>query len=417
MTAGEPLPGGKDRLLRHGLLAQRLVDEGHDVTWWTSTFDHGRKRDRWPADHTLEIGPRYRIRAFRGGGYAKNVSLARIRDHRAVAHKVAASFARVPKPDLILCSYPTIELASASVRYGHRHAVPVAVDVRDQWPDIFLELVPKPLRPPARLALASAFRDARRTLRGATAILGVTPGMVKWGLARAGRTAGPLDRAFPLAYDGTPPPAPEVEKAVAAWRARRIGLPGSFPVCYFGAFSRHKLALETVLEAARILADRERGIEFVLCGDGDDLDHYRRLAAGARNVHFPGWVGKSEIWGLMSVAAMGLAPYASTPNYVENIPNKPIEYLAGGLPLLSSLQGNVEDLIRSTGCGIAYREDDPRALADKLADIAKAPEALEAMRDAARRIFLERFDAKRVYGEFSAHLGELAKAGGTRLTS
>src|SRR5688572_12390199 len=45
VTAGEPLPLGKQeqRLLRAGLLARYLVAAGHEVTWWTSTFDHTSK--------------------------------------------------------------------------------------------------------------------------------------------------------------------------------------------------------------------------------------------------------------------------------------------------------------------------------------------------------------------------------------
>ena len=48
LTVGEPLPcdGPNERLHRTGLLAEALHSRGHEVLWWSSTFDHARKRFR-----------------------------------------------------------------------------------------------------------------------------------------------------------------------------------------------------------------------------------------------------------------------------------------------------------------------------------------------------------------------------------
>ncbi|GAI08595.1 unnamed protein product, partial [marine sediment metagenome] len=45
ITIGEPLPSdnNNDRLYRTGILAKLLIQRGHEVVWWTSTFDHVRK--------------------------------------------------------------------------------------------------------------------------------------------------------------------------------------------------------------------------------------------------------------------------------------------------------------------------------------------------------------------------------------
>ena len=49
VIAYEPLPKvhGNVRLLRYGMLANNLSAQGHRVTWWTSNFDHVRKRHRF----------------------------------------------------------------------------------------------------------------------------------------------------------------------------------------------------------------------------------------------------------------------------------------------------------------------------------------------------------------------------------
>ncbi len=143
VTVGEPLPvdGDNPRLMRTGILSGLLAAGGHEVLWWTSAFDHVRKRHRCAGDaETAAFG--YRIRMLHGGGYRKNVSVARFLDHRDVARKFRGFAGSEPRPDVILCSLPTVELCVEAVRYGGRERVPVVLDVRDLWPDLIAELAP-----------------------------------------------------------------------------------------------------------------------------------------------------------------------------------------------------------------------------------------------------------------------------------
>ena len=73
-------------------------------------------------------------------------------DHRILGLKYRYAARREPPPDLIYVCMPTLELAVESVRYGREQGIPVIVDIRDQWPEIFLERVPSQLEAPARLA-------------------------------------------------------------------------------------------------------------------------------------------------------------------------------------------------------------------------------------------------------------------------
>ena len=44
---------------------------------------------------------------------------------------------------MIYVSYPIIEYAASAVKYGIKNHVPVIVDIRDLWPDIFNHNLPK----------------------------------------------------------------------------------------------------------------------------------------------------------------------------------------------------------------------------------------------------------------------------------
>ena len=206
-TVGEPLPSdpGNERLLRTGILAELLVRQGWEVVWWTSTFNHQQKKQRCTSDATARLGDRYVIRMLFSPGYRKNVSVARIRSHRVCADNFTKAAVNERPPDVILCSYPTLELSLACVKYGRKNCVPVVLDIRDLWPDLLLNVAPRWGRSLARAALAPMFREARAACRGAKAICGVTSPMVDFGLRHANRRRTPLDRDFSFGYPAKPP--------------------------------------------------------------------------------------------------------------------------------------------------------------------------------------------------------------------
>ncbi len=379
--------------------------QGHQVTWWTSRFDHHRKvlRDE---DAARGTGSRVHIEFLQGDPYPSNVSLARMRHNRQTAADFRRRAAAAAAPDVILCSYPTVELSDAAVVYGQRNGVPVILDIRDLWPDIFLNLVPRLAQPLARLALHGMFRASRRACAGATAILGITDSFVQWGVERARRARGPFDQAFPLAYRAAPPKAEELNEARRSWDA--MGLREGVPIlCFFGTFGR-QFDIPAVLRAARLTRDLE--VRFVLCGAGDRLDEYRRAAADLPHVLFPGWVSAASIWALMERSAGALAPYHCEESFTMSIPNKAIEYLAGGLPMLSSLRGELAALLEREKCGRTWPEGDHVALAEAIRMLLRDPARRLQMSDNARRVYEATFIAEDVYGRLIDHVARIAGA-------
>ena len=405
ITVGEPLPtdGAGDRLHRTGQLADWLVSEGHEVVWWTSTFDHARKRLRFKSGTCVDIRTRYRLWLLHSRlTYKRNVSLERIVNHSILASRFAHLSVSEPKPDIILCSLPTLELCLAATAYGQSHEVPVVIDARDMWPDIFLEPVPTFLRPFANLALQPFRTMARRACSRATAIVGITPGFVEWALRYAGRKRRVLDRDFPLAYPEPNLPEAEMSHAISRWASKGV-TKEKFVVCFFGTFGR-QFDMETVISAARTLTGQGRDFLFVLCGTGDRLDYYKQLAADCPNVLFPGWIGAVDIWALMRLASVGLAPYHSSPNFTMHIPNKPIEYLCGGLPIVSSLKGTLADLLSAYRCGVTYENGNAPELATLLVNLRDNRGKTEEIAKNARALYESRFEAETVYQNMVDHL-------------
>lgn len=413
LTVGEPLPlGGSDhRLHRTGMLAQTLVRRGHDVVWWTSTFDHFSKRHLFPADTVVDVGERYRIRLFHSLGYGQNISVRRMLDHKGVARKFARQGPVEAKPDIVLSSLPTLELCLEAVSYGKAHGVPVILDIRDLWPDIFEEVAPRWAKWAARLALGPLFRTVRAACNGATALCGIAPGFVQWGANYAGRPIGVLDRDFPLGYLAEPPREEELSRAKEFWAGLGLGeKKGEFVVAFVGTMGRRNAPeFLSAIRAAKLLEERTPAIRFVFSGTGENLAAYQAAAGGAPNILFPGWIDRPAIWSLLRLASVGLLPYENTPDFLQNLPNKVFEYLCLGLPILSPLKGEVKGLLEKNRCGMTYRSGDPEHLAEVLDQLSRDPDRLLIMSRRGTELFSSCFDADKVYSSMADHLEEVAK--------
>lgn len=408
IQTGEPLPvdGEAPRLLRTGMMAQQLVQLGHDVTWWCSTFNHWTKAHRYPATSILEIQRGYRLHMLHSPGYARNVSLARIVDHRYLAQRFEQEIERVVRPDLIVSSLPTVEMSEVATRFGRKHGIPVIVDVRDLWPDAFLNFVPPLLRPLGKLLLGGLFRQARRALQNSSSIVGVSEGYLQWGLRVAGRDREPNDAVFPLGYQRASPSSADLQAAESRLRGRGID-PGRLVCWFIGTFGQ-TYDVATVIEAARLLQARnDQRVQFALSGEGGQLEQCREQAKGLDNVIFTGWLNSTEIEWMMSAAGVGLAAYVG--DAPQGLPNKVFEYLSAGLPIVSSLGAEADELLSSNHCGFSYAPGDSDDLLLKLMPLIDDPVLLASMKAAAQRAFDEKYSAERVYGQYLQFMERLAR--------
>lgn len=405
-----PVEKGNNRLWRTGFTAYLLDRLGHEVVWFESRFSHVHKRFI-EAEPVVRLSERYEIRLLDALGYRKHISLARLRDHRYVSKRLAEQMRRLPKPDIIVCSFPTIECAAESVRYSLENEVPIVVDVRDQWPDLMVDAVPRPLRPLAQLACLGMSREANYAFRHATAITGNAQQAMEWGVARAGRKPGELDRAFPMGYHRAEYPQAEREAARAALDQKGVDAGGSRFLAVYGGAIGETGDFDTILEAARALAKDAPRVQIVLAGEGDALGRLRQAAEGLPNVVLTGWLKAAEMSELLAMASVGLVPYKERANFEGGITNKPIEYLAFGLPVVTTLKrGALHDLLAENRCGEFYTCGSAQELARSVRGLAENPERLAEMSRRALELYERSFRAETVYGEMIEHFWKVLEA-------
>ncbi len=394
----EPIPTdpGDRRLMRAGMLAQALARRGHATTWFTSTFDHYQKRRRGDRDATLVPEPNLTIEMFRGRGYARNVSLARIGHNRDFAARwLRYAHASSQLPDILVTDIPTTEAAEAVVRFAKSNGIPTVLSVRDLWPDFFVDYLPPPLRPIARPFVFPLDRQVRYAAANTTSLLGISDDYLAWGRAKGNRPPSDLDRVFPLGYAARPRPG---DAAVAAFRDT-LGLGDKTLISFVGSWGR-TYDLELIGAAAASLASRG-DLAFVVAGDRDTQPALRDALAAMPNVVLTGWLSADDIATLVSASAIGLLPYQ--PKAPQGLPNKVFEYMAYGAYQLATLEGEIGRFYAGTGAGQAVGRDLASAITTAL------PLALDPVKRAERiALFERRFSADAVYSGLVDHIERVA---------
>lgn len=397
---GEYLPvQAGSRKMRSWLLAEALVERGHEVIWWHSTFSHQTKTLLAERDHEVQVGDRFRLKLTHAGRYAKNFSLRRYYHGKRLARRFAARIEREPAPDLIVCAYPPIDIAFEAVRYGRRRGIPVVIDVQDVWPDAILKKLPEGVRSAGRLLLSGDFRRTRQFLAGADAIVAVSPGFLRRTLGYAGREGERFDRVFPLAY---PSRRGEGEPSLKV-RQLQEETAGNVLFTYIGSFGL-SYELRLLCAVAARLAALQCPLHFAFAGGGEQYQEIERLARGIPNVTLMGWLNEAELQQLLAVSDVGLVPCISD---VDTMPNKPFEYFSHGLPILSSLEGDMERLIDEQRVGFSYRHGDGATLEQLVLRLVESRALRDELGRNALKLFAQRYRAEEVYPGFAAHLEAL----------
>ncbi len=396
IQTGEALPlTAGVRKMRTGLLADVLLARGHTIHWWVSAFEHQRKLMQFEKDQEVKADNNLVYHVLKGCGYRKNISILRYADHRIIARKFRKFSNRSEKPDGIIASSPCHHLAYEAVRYSRKRNVPILIDVRDLWPDIFLDSMPKAIwQKIARLLLAQDFFRIKLLLRQSNGILAMSRGVLDWALNKAGRPIGEWDRVFYMGY----------KKGRGQSRKPLLFLSGREEqklAVYIGTFG-HSYELHLIIEAARILHESGNDkICFILAGTGDQELALRREARGLENVIITGWIDSNEIQELLSRAWVGIVPCRSV---TGALPNKIFEYLSTGLPIISSLEGEMAEAIEKYSLGANYQAGDTQGLLRALIWFLENPRQRELMSENALSYFYEHGDAEKIYLRYAEHI-------------
>lgn len=400
VTIGEPLSiKGNQRKLRTGIFAEFLKNRDHEVTWLTSNFDHYSKTKF--CDETSACLNGVNIEFLNGREYKSNISYARYRNHVEIAKDFSRRALCLQKPDVIVCSFPPIELCEAVMQFAREHRIPCVADVRDLWPDELERRLPAPLRSIGFALAAPKRRAVARTMKSADGIVGVSKAYLDWGLAHAGRPASHYDSVIPLGYADFP--AAQQQRL-----ARKIAKQDTKPVNFFfaGAFN-NSVDLDSIIAAFAVLPQLD--ITATLVGTGDKFEAWSKAAKSDNRLLFPGWVDADQIAKCAARADVGMISYNL--GSLVAMPNKLFEYTSFGLPVINSIPGEAAILVQDEGIGLNYPAGNIAKLANCIETLAADPGLRLQMGERSGQLFEKKFNSERVYNSYLCLLESIIHKG------
>ena len=262
--------------------------------------------------------------------------------------------------------------AYVAYRWGKRSNIPIMLDVKDRWPEVFVFRSPKVLGPLLKIVTIPLEVLVKRMFRGADIISTISDGFLSWIRQYSGREIDDRDKVFYL----------------TAGRDRNLG--AQYPLCtknpnenntqslkllFVGSFSS-SFNFDPILAAVRFAHENYKAWEFVLCGHGPNKSILESWADRYPNLKVMGSIDETRYAELAHTADLALAPYERTPDFQLSIPNKVLDYMSFGLPILTSLDGELADFLRKHKCGFVYDSTLEHGLSDMLSSFTNNREIL-----------------------------------------
>lgn len=396
---GEPIPIRPGiRKQRLSLLCEALVKKGHNVIRWGSTFDHITKKMIFKTSNELKLAPNYTVKFIKGLGYSKNISIRRWIDHLMIEEKIISKASKMKKPDIILVATPPHSLAYKIVKYANKRNIPVIVDVRDQWPDIFVDRLPKKIRPFGRILLSYEFYKLEKALINADSVTAMMEDLLIWGIERSERGVRTTDKVFHIGtHIAEKPESKSIKEELKSLFAEFSGKTVFTFVGTFNNFYNPSIIVEV---AKRFEHEWREDIIFVLAGSGDYFNEVKSKAINVKNIKITGWLQHEEIMALLSHSDVGICPLNE---YRPCFPNKIFIYLSAFLPIISSTPGEFEKIIKEHNIGIYYHPGDSEGLYRAVLALANQTTRREFKMNVIK-VFDDFFNAENIYSKFVEHI-------------
>jgi glycosyltransferase involved in cell wall biosynthesis len=187
--------------------------------------------------------------------------------------------------------------------------------------------------------------------------------------------------------------------------------PGPTRAVYLGSLTMPRGAA-TLLQTGRLLTVATRGeVTVEIIGAARDTRTAEALSWGVKCGHVTqhGFVPSARALPMLDGALAGLSLLEDRPNYRHSMPTKVIEYMAHGLPVITTPLPLAADLVERAGCGIVVPFGDAEATAAALVELARDPRRREELGRAGHAYAREHHDWNVIGRDFVHHVTRLAR--------
>lgn len=289
---------------------------------------------------------------------------------------------RVKNVDVIYATSTPLTIGIPAMLLKLFKRKPFVFEVRDQWPEIPIELgvIKNPLLIKLLLWLE------KRIYKSASAIIGLSPGMSAGVREVIGENK--LIETVPNSSD-TEVFRPDIDGSDIR---KQHGWGNKFVLTHFGAMGKAN-GLEFLVDAADKLKDNT-DIHFVIIGDGATrqplIDKVSKL--GLKNIEFLGSISKTVLPEYIGACDVSTVVFADYPILEHNSANKFFDSLSAGKPVLLNYSGWQRDAIENVKAGFGCKQFDIAEFTEKIIYLNSNTQLLETIGENARLLAEKEFN-------------------------
>jgi glycosyltransferase involved in cell wall biosynthesis len=394
----EPMPinSHTTRMMRSGFISTLLHASGHEVELWVPGFEHSQHTQYQETSIFLNFPNSFSVQYIRNIGYQNDVSLRRwLADVLCARELEKLMKTRDRLPDLIITQIPTLKMAEKAVNFAVCKRIPAVVDIRDPWPDIYKRIFPRFFRRLYFLLFANEIRRVKFILRNASAITAVSKTYLKWVDNYLPVQNETPKEFFHIGYDENSFKFHHCEK----YRFRGLDRK-KLSAVYVGTFGRN-IDIELLIALAAKIDTNKDSIVLNIYGSGEGAGKLVEAQKIYPCIRYWGWKYADALPKIFMESDVGLVLYPR--GALNSLTNKIFEYLAGSLPIISTLE--LEEpcsLLDVTGTGLNCLPGDLESVYKALRhyQILKIEGKLEAEKVKCRKVFERYFSVETIYERY-----------------
>ena len=396
--ADEYYPTAQACSYRMQVLADTFTAMGDEVTVITSSANKANGVvDRTAHKERIIYSPSIRMR--------KKTTIMRLLNNLSFAlSSVFAAFI-AGKVDVVITTSPPPLVSIPGWIIAKLKGAKLVYDVRDIWPDVALEM--------KSFSEGSIFCKVFRKIamfmyKHADIVTTVSYGKVEkvknYVAGMRGRKAGTehTDKVWLVgngfdesvlanAYDQSVVDKYEIDKKFTCVYIGNIGL---------------AQGLGALLDVAA--KTKHKDIQFLLFGMGAEKAVLEKRAAdeGLANVRFCGVIEHSKVLSILSKAKLSFIPLKSS-SMKDSVPTKIYESLGIGCPVLLVAEGDSAAIVQESGFGKIVSPDHTESLVGVFDEMIDNYGSLEANKEAAKKLMLEKYSRQKIAAGFEKKLKDL----------
>ncbi|WP_166787186.1 glycosyltransferase family 4 protein [Cryobacterium sp. TMT2-23] len=336
-------------------LARGLAARGHEVRVITGfpNYPDGNLfpgySHRWPQTEWLDGIQVRRVPMVISHSYNP---IARFANYFTFAWSAAVARGFVRSADVVYVYATQMTPAIGPSVWRAIFGTPYVLHIQDLWPESVTDSSMVGAGAMKRILSGILNPWLRFLYRTASATIAIAPSMARMLSSRG----VPDDRLHTvLNWDAS-------EDSLAAARSAPVDN-GQVSIVYAGNLGDHQ-ALDTVIRAANAVKHLDH-VVVTIVGSGVAEERLRALALelDAHNVNFKGRVAPEDMEAIHAQSDFQIVSLKDRPIFEGTIPSKFQASLSHGIPVITAVRGDVQDMVRSNGIGYACDPEDVDQLA------------------------------------------------------